>query len=213
VAGLRAAFDAVLRDDAAGALQYGPTPGHRPLRELVAERLGRRGIRCTAGEVLITTGVAAGARPGGAARWACAVPARAGRVPELRRRPAGVSAATRSRSTLCRWTSAACAWTRWWSGSPRGAAGRPPLLYTVRHVPEPVGVTMAAERRRELLEPLAGGGLPVVEDDPYSELRYEGEPVPRSGRCAVARTSSTSARSARCCRPAAGGLGGRGPSR
>src|SRR5207253_451578 len=37
---LRAAFDAVLRDDGAGALQYGPTPGWRPLREFLAARLG-----------------------------------------------------------------------------------------------------------------------------------------------------------------------------
>src|SRR5215470_10001338 len=55
-AGLRAAFDAVLRDDAGGALQYGPTRGHRPLRELVAERLSRQGIVCEAGDVVITTG-------------------------------------------------------------------------------------------------------------------------------------------------------------
>src|SRR5262245_16925995 len=54
--GLRRAFDAVLREDAGAALQYGPTQGHRALRELLATRLARRGIECTPDEVLVTTG-------------------------------------------------------------------------------------------------------------------------------------------------------------
>src|SRR2546429_6639772 len=43
---LRAAFDAALREDGRRALQYGPTPGLRALRELLAGMLARRGIRC-----------------------------------------------------------------------------------------------------------------------------------------------------------------------
>src|SRR5947209_8174017 len=52
------------------------------------------------------------------------------------------------------------------------------LLYTVPTFQNPSGGTMTLERRRELLAATRDLGLPVIEDDPYSELRYEGEPVP-----------------------------------
>jgi DNA-binding transcriptional MocR family regulator len=37
---------------------------------------------------------------------------------------------------------------------------------------------MSVERRRHLLELASRWHVPVLEDDPYSELRYEGEPLP-----------------------------------
>src|SRR5215472_2319011 len=169
-AGLRAAFDAVFREDAGGALQYGPTPGHRPLRELVAERLGRRGIACGAEDVVITTGsqqaldllgrVLAG--PG---------------MGVLVESPSYVGAlqafSAREVSFI------AC------PGDEHGPCAdllpdRPDvaLLYTVPTFQNPSGGTMPVDRRRELLARTRDLGLPVVEDDPYSELRYDGEPVP-----------------------------------
>ena len=37
---------------------------------------------------------------------------------------------------------------------------------------------MSARRRRRLLDITAERGIPIIEDDPYYDLRFEGEPVP-----------------------------------
>src|SRR5947209_16390304 len=52
----RRAFEWVLETDGAQALQYGPSEGYRPLRELLATRLGGFGITASADDVLITNG-------------------------------------------------------------------------------------------------------------------------------------------------------------
>src|ERR1700704_3376696 len=52
----RRAFEWILETDGAQALQYGPSEGYRPLRTLLAERLGRFGMRCGPDEILITNG-------------------------------------------------------------------------------------------------------------------------------------------------------------
>jgi 2-aminoadipate transaminase len=59
------------------------------------------------------------------------------------------------------------------------AAGTPPrFLYTIPTFNNPAGVTMSLGRRRALLEVAARHGVPIVEDDAYRDLRFEGEPVP-----------------------------------
>jgi 2-aminoadipate transaminase len=59
------------------------------------------------------------------------------------------------------------------------AAGTPPrFLYTIPTFNNPAGVTMSLARRRALLDVAARHGIPVVEDDAYRDLRFEGEPVP-----------------------------------
>lgn len=55
---------------------------------------------------------------------------------------------------------------------------RPKFLYTVASFQNPTGVTLSAERRRALVELAARYELPIVEDDPYGELRYSGEAPP-----------------------------------
>ncbi len=52
------------------------------------------------------------------------------------------------------------------------------LFYTASTFKNPSGVTLSAARRAALLELCVARGLPLVEDDPYGELRFEGEPVP-----------------------------------
>ena len=52
------------------------------------------------------------------------------------------------------------------------------FIYTIPNFQNPAGVTMSLERRKRLLELGHAYGVPVVEDDPYGRLRYEGEPVP-----------------------------------
>ncbi len=57
------------------------------------------------------------------------------------------------------------------------AAG-PNFLYIMPTFQNPTGVTLSLERRRALLDLADRRGLPVVEDDPYSQLRFMGEPLP-----------------------------------
>jgi len=52
----RRAFEWVLETDGPQALQYGPSEGYRPLRELLAQRLTGFGMPCAADDVLITNG-------------------------------------------------------------------------------------------------------------------------------------------------------------
>src|SRR5436305_12740676 len=52
----RRAFEWILETDGARALQYSQSEGYTPLRELVAEYLGGRGIKATYQDVLITNG-------------------------------------------------------------------------------------------------------------------------------------------------------------
>jgi DNA-binding transcriptional MocR family regulator len=59
------------------------------------------------------------------------------------------------------------------------AAGTPPrFLYTTPTFSNPTGITMPLDRRRALLELALRHDLPVIEDDAYGDLRFEGEPVP-----------------------------------
>src|SRR5690606_13828002 len=58
------------------------------------------------------------------------------------------------------------------------ARERPKLLFTVPTFQNPTGRTLPAARRAAVAEIAARCGLWIVEDDPYGELRYEGERVP-----------------------------------
>jgi DNA-binding transcriptional MocR family regulator len=55
---------------------------------------------------------------------------------------------------------------------------RPKLIFTEPTFQNPLGVTMSLERRRQLLQLAAKHQVGVVEDDPYGELRFAGEPIP-----------------------------------
>jgi len=55
---------------------------------------------------------------------------------------------------------------------------RPKLIYTLPTFQNPTGATMSLERRRRLLALAAHHQVPIIEDDPYGALRYEGLPVP-----------------------------------
>ena len=55
---------------------------------------------------------------------------------------------------------------------------RPRFLYVCPNFHNPAGVTLSLERRRRLVEVCRAAGIPIVEDDPYGMLRFEGEPLP-----------------------------------
>jgi 2-aminoadipate transaminase len=58
------------------------------------------------------------------------------------------------------------------------AAQLPKFVYTVPDFQNPAGVTLSTSRRKELLEICYQYDLPLVEDTPYRELRFEGEAPP-----------------------------------
>jgi len=52
------------------------------------------------------------------------------------------------------------------------------FLYTIPTFQNPSGRTLSTERRRRVVELAAAHGVPVLEDDPYGLVRYEGEAPP-----------------------------------
>jgi DNA-binding transcriptional MocR family regulator len=55
---------------------------------------------------------------------------------------------------------------------------RPKFVYTVPNFGNPAGVTMSLPRRERLVALCREAGVPIVEDNPYGMLRFEGEPLP-----------------------------------
>ncbi|MGZ4171771.1 MAG: aminotransferase-like domain-containing protein [Solirubrobacteraceae bacterium] len=183
VAGLRAAFAAVLADDSGGrALQYSTTEGDPLLRRLVAERLTQRGLDTAADDLLITSGsqqaltLIAGVllepgdrvlveEPSYLAALQCFALAGAEAVPvpcdEDGLDPDGLDELVRRH--------------------------RPKLLYTIPTFHNPTGRTLPTARRHALAEVAERTGLWLVEDDPYGELRYRGEALASVASLAPAR--------------------------
>ena len=58
----------------------------------------------------------------------------------------------------------------------RGA--RPKFIYTVPNFHNPAGVTLSYERRQRLVALCREAAIPIVEDNPYGLLRFEGDPLP-----------------------------------
>lgn len=54
---------------------------------------------------------------------------------------------------------------------------RPKMIYTIPVFQNPQGWTMSLERRKELLRIAGHYGVPILEDDCYVDLRYDGDPV------------------------------------
>ena len=170
VEGLRTAFDQAL---SRRTLQYAPTEGDVDLRDLVADRLTRRGLPTAREDLLVTSGsqqaltlvVTALLEPGAVvaveeptylAALQCFQLADARIVPvagdEHGMDPAALADVIERE--------------------------RPELLYLVPTFANPTGRTLSARRRAEIAALADRHGLWVCEDDPYSELRYQGEPVP-----------------------------------
>lgn len=55
------------------------------------------------------------------------------------------------------------------------------MIYLIPNFQNPTGLTYTAENRQQVREALAGRNIVVVEDDPYGELRFEGESLPYIG--------------------------------
>ncbi len=58
------------------------------------------------------------------------------------------------------------------------AKERPAFIYLMTNFQNPTGISLAEDRRREIAEIARDYDVLVIEDDPYGELRFEGEALP-----------------------------------
>jgi 2-aminoadipate transaminase len=60
----------------------------------------------------------------------------------------------------------------------RALRERPKLLVATPNFQNPTGYTMPLPARQALLQAARSAGVPVIENDPYGDLRYRGDPLP-----------------------------------
>lgn len=173
VAGIRAAYDSVLAENPQYALQYSTTEGDPELRTAIAARLAARGLPTGPDDLLITTGsqqaltllTTALVEPGAVVlvEDPCYLAAlqtfgfAGARVVPVPTDDDGIVPEALEEIA---------------------AREKPTLLYLVPTFQNPTGRTLPAERRTAVARAAARIGFWIVEDDPYGELRYEGERVP-----------------------------------
>ena len=87
--------------------------------------------------------------------------------------------------------------------APLRAGTRPGLVYVIPSFQNPAGVTPSRAKRERLVELATEHGFLLVEDDPYGELRFEGQAPPTHALARSRRgASSTRPASRRPWRPA-----------
>jgi 2-aminoadipate transaminase len=162
----------VITDYGDKALQYGPTEGLMPLRRWLSERMVRYGIQAEADNVFITTG----------SQQALDL------IGKLLINP-GDQVLVEEPTYL----GALQAWNAYqaeYAGVPIDDNGLrtelleealrvgPKFMYILPNFQNPGGTTLSLDRRLELVRLANKYGIPIVEDDPYGALRFEGEHLP-----------------------------------
>jgi 2-aminoadipate transaminase len=157
------------------ALQYSSSEGHLPLREMIARHTNRYGINISADNVLITSG----------SQQALDL------IGKVFINP-GDHILVESPTYL----GALQAWDAYeaeYITVPSDENGLvtdeledalrmgPKFMYVLPNFQNPTGVTISLERRKRIVELADQYGVPIVEDDPYGQLRYEGEHLPPIG--------------------------------
>lgn len=168
----RAHADVFTREGAA-AMQYSTTEGWRPLREWIAARMNGRGCKATADRVLITSGSQQGidlvARifldPGDTL---------------IVENPSYVAALQVFKSYEAEMIAV--------DSDDEGVRveeveeaireSNPKFIYVIPDFQNPTGLSFSLERRKRLVEIACRYRVPIIEDDPYGELRYQGERLP-----------------------------------
>lgn len=168
----------VLKEHGKQALQYGTTEGLENLRKSIAKEMKKVGIKCSKDEILITTG----------SQQALDIIAKVFLNPKdfvAVENPTYLGALTAFNSYQARYVPiqmdkegmitdelekklAEC----------KKQKKQVKFIYTVPTFQNPSGLSLSLKRRKHLLEIAAKHKIPIVEDDPYSELRYSGKPLP-----------------------------------
>ena len=172
VEAFEAASSRVLRQHGSKALQYSTTEGYMPLREFIVEKMGRYGIEASVDNVLITSG----------SQQALDL------IGKLLINPGDLILTERPT-----YLGALQAWRAYqaeFSTVPIDDEGLrvdkleealcsgPKFMYVLPNFQNPGGVTLSYERRLALVDIADRYGVPIIEDDPYGELRFEGEHLP-----------------------------------
>lgn len=172
VEAFEAACQRVLRDHGAQALQYSTTEGFLPLREMIARHTRRYGIEVTAENILITSG----------SQQALDL---IGKV--------FINPGDRILVEAPTYLGAIQAWTAYGAefisvpvdqdgmdtdALEEALRAGPKFIYVLPNFQNPTGVTLSKPRRLQLIELADRYGVPIVEDDPYGQLRYEGDHLP-----------------------------------
>jgi len=154
------------------ALQYGATEGYMPLRQMIARHTSRLNMEISVDNILITTG----------SQQALDL---LGKIFINRGDRILVESPT--------YLGALQAWNAYgaeYISVPSDEHGMiteelekalrfgPKFIYVLPNFQNPTGVTLSLERRRQLVELADRYGVPIVEDDPYGQLRFEGEHLP-----------------------------------
>jgi 2-aminoadipate transaminase len=172
VAEFQAAANRVLSKHGSQALQYSITEGYEPLREYIVEKMAQYGIQAALENVLITSG----------SQQALDLISKILINPGdliLTERPTYLGALQAWRAYQAEFESV-----------PIDADGLitdqleevlcsgPKFMYILPNFQNPGGVTLSLERRRVLIDIADRYGIPIIEDDPYGELRFEGKHLP-----------------------------------
>ena len=157
---------------AGGALQYTISEGHTPLREWICTYMGKHGVNAGLDEVLVTSG----------SQQALDF------VGKLLIGPGDLVVVTSP--TYLGALQAFSPYEPRYISVPMDEEGpdlaaleaalaeKPKFFYLVPDFQNPNGTTVSLARREALLDLCEKHGVPVVEDAAYTELRYDGEPLP-----------------------------------
>lgn len=167
-----AAAERVLDRHGSQALQYSTTEGYDPLREYIVEKMSQYGIEATPENVLITSGSQQALdligkiliNPGDLILTER--PTYLGALQAWRAYQAEFVTVSMDDEGLCthQLEEALCA--------------GPKFMYILPNFHNPAGVTLSVTRRQTLVHVANRYGVPIIEDDPYGELRFEGEHLP-----------------------------------
>ena len=162
----------VLETAGPAALQYGPTEGYEPLREMLAQNMARYGIRAKAENVLMTSGSQQALDLIGKLfinsgdRVLVEAPTYLGALQAFNVYGAEYVSVPIDEDGLR---------TDLLDSSLRSG---PKFMYILPNFQNPGGTTLSEGRRHELVLLADKYGIPIIEDDPYGQLRYEGEHLP-----------------------------------
>jgi len=165
----REACEKVLQEQPHLALQYGASEGYEPLREMIARHVDRYGIRVKVENVLITSGSQQALdligklliNPGD--RVLVEAPTYLGALQAFNVYGADYVSVPTDEDGLC---------AESLEGPLRSG---PKFMYVLPNFQNPGGTTLSEGRRHQLVLLADRYGIPIIEDDPYGQLRYEGE--------------------------------------
>ena len=154
------------------ALQYSASEGYTPLREYLAQRMARYGIIAGVDNVLITSGSQQALdligklliNPGD--RTLVEAPTYLGALQAFNVYGAEYVSVPIDHDGLRT------------DQLDEALRSGPKFMYILPNFQNPGGVTLCEPRRHELVLLADKYGIPIIEDDPYGQLRYEGEHLP-----------------------------------